>query len=59
VNLDDLEGEIMNEIDIENVRWEVQALSHNGSLWEVLGLVFDDEKKLVYISLGARIVDNV
>lgn len=59
MNLDELESEIVNEIDIDSARWEVQALSHNGSLWEVLGLVFDDEKKLVYINLGARIVDNV
>lgn len=62
MNLYDLESAIVDGCDLGsegNARWEVQALSHNGALWEVLGLVFDDEKKLVYISLGARIVDNV
>jgi hypothetical protein len=32
-------------MDTDSARWEVQALSHNGTLWEVLGIVIDDEKK--------------
>jgi hypothetical protein len=59
VNLHDLEDAIMDSMDTDSARWEVQALSHNGTLWEVNGIVIDDEKKFVYISLGARIVDNV